>query len=332
MEDLLCAIDFSDVHSMKDRKQDRNSMMYDRRRSVDVLRYTLVIRVDCIMGQPMLRPGEKLSFMEWFCHRSHAILGTFCLGHFFYRFHAFFVDDDESMAFDGLSAREMTLVLSPHLLLQLSGFAFVIPRKRYRDGFRIWPQYRSEALIFSLRSLALMASAWHRRNSNDDSGDHCSTLVPLVFVLLASWLADLVGKYYERTHQRTNTLRDVNTAPFGLIYLAASAQFHANVHIIMMADQYCVQFAALMVVQVTAFFMTLRRKGVINVPLGIALYGMVLVGGMATIAKDLRDRGKFGIGFTLGNAAALLRFEASVNKYVLWLAMANSIAESLCWT
>ncbi|KAL3896490.1 MAG: hypothetical protein SGARI_007153, partial [Bacillariaceae sp.] len=110
-------------------------------------------------------------------------------------------------------------------------------------------------------------------------------------------MADLVGKYFDRIEKRSNTLRDINIAPFAAIYIAAAAQFHANVHIILMKDQICVQFAALMVVQVTAFFMTLRRKGAINVPIGIVLYGIVLIVGMATIVKDLVGRGLLCIGF-----------------------------------
>jgi hypothetical protein len=275
------------------------------------------------MHQPLLRPAAKLSWTEWSYHRLHAILGAYCLGHFLYRFQRFFVEGSASMGLDLLTAREMMALFAAHLALQWSGFAFAIPPKRFRDGFRIWPQYRFEALIFTCRSLGLIVLAWHRgREFEKGSTKNSSVWVPTLFVLSASAAADLVGKFYERTDQRSNTLRDVNMAPIGIIYLAAAAQFHANVHILMMTDQYCVQFAALMIVQVTAFFMTLRRKGAINVPFGIVLYGLVLLLGMATIAKDLLDRGCFGIGFTLGNATALLRFEVSVNKYVIWISTA----------
>lgn len=220
----------------------------------------------------------------------------------------------------------MMAIFLPHVALQVSGFAFDIPQKRYRDGFRIWPQYRWEGLVFVARTMALMGVAWHRKLhgcSYETFNIVCSVWLPVAVVMAASMGADVVSKLYRRSGRQTNTLRDLNEVPPGLIYLAASAQFHANVHCLLNQDQLCVQFAALMVIQLTAFFMTLRRKGVINaVPEGMVLYGTVLIVGMGTIIKDYLRRDILGIGLTLGNVAALLRFNGRLNKYVLWTGIA----------
>ena len=68
--------------------------------------------------------------------------------------------------------------------------------------------------------------------------------------------------------------------------------------------------------------MTLRRKGIISVPQGNILYGLLLIIGMAIIVRDFMDRGILGLGITLGNISALIRFEIRLNKYALWTLVA----------
>ena len=278
------------------------------------------------MPQAFITQRNKLSVQEWFYHRIHALLGFYCLTHFIYRFGIFLGDNDASdMGFEKLTARELVGIFLPHVALQLSGFVFDIPQKRYPDGFRIWPQYRYEALVFVGRSLTLMAIAWHRRVYGcGDGGSHeglirpgCTVWLPAMVVMATSLSADSIASYFQYLGQKSSTLRDL-TAPPGALYLAAAAQFHCNVHCLLTADKLCVQLAALAVVQITSFFLTLRRKGVITVPQGIVLYGLVLVLGMAVIVNDLMDRGILSICFTLGNVAALLRFDFRLNKYALW--------------
>jgi hypothetical protein len=255
----------------------------------------------------------------------------YCLLHFVRRFGILFLGNEKAaddMGFDpnSITTLRVAQIFLPHIALQLSGFAFDIPKKRYRDGFRIWPQYRWEVLVFVTRTMSLMAVAWYRKlNTYTDkihpASNECSPWLPLAIVLAGSMGADTIAQHFAKLGHKTNTLRDINKAPPGLIYLAASAQFHANIHCLLTQDRLCVQVAALMVIQVTSFLMTLRRKGVINVPVGIALYGVVLIVGMVTIVKDLSIRGILGIGLTLGNVAAVLRFDLRLNKYVLWVGM-----------
>ena len=177
-----------------------------------------------------------------------------------------------------------------------------------------------------------MSIAWHRNihgcNSDSSSGEgyliipQCASVwPPAMAVMAASFLADVVTAYFQFLNRASNTLRDVN-APPGLIYLAAAAQFHANVHCLLTLDCLAVQLAALAVVQITAFFMTLRRKSIISVPQGIVLYGILLFMGMAIIVRDLTDRKILGLGITLGNISALVRFDLRLNKYILWTLVA----------
>jgi len=329
------------------------------------------------MAQVFTKPSKRSSLeswfyqitSQWFYQKSHALLGLYCLFHFIYRFNLFFVYERDDMGFGTLTTENLVLVFLPHVLLQLSGFAFDIPEKRYKDGFRIWPQYRWEAVFFAGRSLALMALAWHRNlygsgmigdednDANRSFGQKVTLMAlawhrklngsdigeyeeendanrsfwllsghsvwPAAAIVIATILcADVAAAYFRWLGHESRTLRDQGSVPQGFLYLAAAAQFHANVHCLLTSDKLCVQLTALAVVQITAFFMTLRRNNIINVLQGNILYGLGLVLGMAVIASDLMDRGILGIGITLGNVAALVRFDLGLNKYKLWILVA----------
>jgi len=98
----------------------------------------------------------------------------------------------------------------------------------------------------------------------------------------------------------------------------SSAQFHATVHCILISDNISVQIAALTVVQLSAFGMTMRRKGFISQKEGVFLYALVLVIGMVVIFDDLRRRSIFNLALFLGNLTAVLRMYFGMNKYVMW--------------
>lgn len=283
------------------------------------------------MTQALITPTTKLqSNQEWFYHRIHALLGCYCLAHFIFRFCLFLTDSAASdMGFAALTTNQFIGCFLPHVALQMSGFVFEIPQKRYPDGFRIWKQYRYEALAFCCRTWTLMGVAWYRK-SYGCTGEgtpkelvlsECSVWPAAVIVMATSLAADFIASYFYSLGQGSRTLRDL-TVPPGAMYLAAAAQFHANIHCLLTMDRLCVQLVALAVLQTTAFFMTLRRKSVISVPAGVVLYGLALVLGMAVIVADHLDRGIAGICFTLGNMAALLRFDLRLNKYVLWTLVA----------
>ena len=89
---------------------------------------------------------------------------------------------------------------------------------------------------------------------------------------------DLNSQWY-MTYDRSNysqTIRGLS-APKWSQYLMSSAQFHATIHCLLTSDRLSVQIAALTVVQLSAFGMTLRRKGYITQKEGVVLYALVLV-------------------------------------------------------
>lgn len=147
-------------------------------------------------------------------------------------------------------------------------------------------------------------------------GDGSCSVIPAAFcVVLTMIFADGVAKSYGT--EKSRTIRDLK-APEWSQYLMSSAQFHATVHCILTSDTLSVQIAALTVVQLSAFGMTMRRKGFISQKEGVMLYGLVLLVGMIVIFDDLKRRSLFNLALTLGNLTAVLRMYFGINKYILW--------------
>lgn len=301
------------------------------------------------MGRRLLLTpkGKLLSKGDYWAHRIHACLGGYVLCHLLYRYGLFFFftnhrnyhDHDMGFHHDpGRSGGQVTKSelehymtfakwFLPHLLLQITGFAFPLPPKRHPDGNRIWPQYRWEALIFCCRCISLSFIAWRRKIHNwtlQEDGS-CKSILPAAFCVgLTMILADANSHWYKSHDKGSNysrTIRDLS-APKWAQYLMSSAQFHASIHCLLTSDRLSVQIAALTVVQVSAFGMTLRRKGFISQKEGVVLYALVLVVGMVVIFDDLLRRSLFNLAICFGNLAAVLRMYFGINKYKIWTSIA----------
>ena len=86
----------------------------------------------------------------------HKLLGIGCLGHFAYRFMRYGANDMEFSTAGWLTPA----LLLMHALLSVSSLIFRLPKRRIRDGSRIWPEYRMHSIIFAVRSLSLMLLYW----------------------------------------------------------------------------------------------------------------------------------------------------------------------------
>ena len=154
----------------------------------------------------------KALFTAEDAHHVHKLLGVYALVHFASRYF-FFIrylhqaqseDDDMGFRADWLTFAS----LSPHLLLQLSGLKFFkLPRRRIKEGSRIWPEYRWHALVFASRSLALMGLAAVRQaqaaavSGRADAAGAVAlrphTVPALAIVVAASFAADCVSRWYD---------------------------------------------------------------------------------------------------------------------------------------
>lgn len=190
--------------------------------------------------------------------------------------------------------------------------------------------------------MALISLAWHRKIKhfnnhartdeviNDFDADIIkeqgqgiipSPFVAYTIVMCTMLAADATSHKFQTVGQGSRTLRDLDGSK-GAILLMSAAQFHATLHSLLTNDRLCVQIAALSVVQLSAFGMTLRRKAIISQSQGLVLYGLVLLVGMIVIVDDLYSHGMLGFAIALGNLAAIVRFEWNMNKYWLWSIMA----------
>ena len=208
----------------------------------------------------------KLSTREDRRH-GHKLLGLYALLHFAYRYHAFFAGADD-MGFADQNSWSSAASLTPHLLLQLSGLTFSIPRRRIVTGSRIWPEYRWHALVFTLRSLVLMAMAVRYPHAE-------TCLPPLLVVLCAMAAADTVTAWYARRGESSRTIRDL-AAPAGAQYLMSATQFHATTGCLLTRGRLSVQLVSLCVIQSAAFMMTLQRRGLITHRQDLCLYAGLL--------------------------------------------------------
>mmetsp|Transcript_20767 Transcript_20767/g.48173 ORF Transcript_20767/g.48173 Transcript_20767/m.48173 type:complete len:577 (+) Transcript_20767:295-2025(+) len=132
----------------------------------------------------------------------------------------------------------------------------------------------------------------------------------------------------QQPEQQVGTIRGLKGSN-GFKYLLSATQFHANLHCLCTQDQLSVQWAALTVVQSSAFGMTLRRKCLITHGQGLALYASVLTLGMMVIGHDWHRRGILYSSLTVGNVAALLRMDGGWNKYLLWLVIAALVVPQM---
>jgi len=286
--------------------------------------------------EALLTESSRLSTPKdyWF-HRIHVILGAFVFTHLFHRYYLFFASnppDDHDMGFNNnvrLSAQshdhdyiaQFLNWFLPHLLLQISGFAFQLPRKRHPDGNRIWPQYRWEALMFCLRCLSISFLAWIRKVHGWKLEDGTCSIIPAAIIVFITMLSSDRVVQWHKSHyglKGSRTIRDFGVAPRWSRYLMSSTQFHATVHCLLTSDRLSVQIAALTVVQLAAFGMTLRRKRIISPMEGVFLYSLVLGMGMLVIIDDILRRSFFHLAICLGNATAVLRMNLGMNKYFIW--------------
>ena len=215
-----------------------------------------------------------------------------------------------------------TLVL--HFLLTASSFIFHIPKQRIKDGTRIWPEYRMHAMCFLCRSLAVMGRYWYETKYQLPRNYDYNFIVVIATMIAADLCSASVEAKY-----RSQSVRDVDTPP-AVKFFFSSIQFLATAAYLMGLPRYSFPFLAVMVVQLTPFLATLRRKHLIGRDVGAFLYGVFLVNGYVVShyfspggsVTMLRITTCFGI---VAATWRLMPLPSSVrilqNKYLIWITL-----------
>ncbi|CAB9517804.1 expressed unknown protein [Seminavis robusta] len=244
----------------------------------------------------------------------HKILGVSCLVSFAYRYAHLGATDGNF----GPNFGTLCFILL-HFSLHASSFIFDIPKKRIREGYRIWPEFRWHAMGFTSRSLAFMLLMWQEQMNGishrfPHKSEGCYQEMDLVIVLATCAFADF-GSTIEH---HSNTIRGVTfTDPFEQWY-ASEVQIYLTAYCIVGYRRYTLHLLAISIIQCNAFMMTMRRKNVASQTVLTAIYSLMLVGALVGLTYDDRFSHRTGVGATFGGVASILRLGCGVNKYLLW--------------
>mmetsp|Transcript_12907 Transcript_12907/g.24651 ORF Transcript_12907/g.24651 Transcript_12907/m.24651 type:complete len:352 (-) Transcript_12907:260-1315(-) len=251
----------------------------------------------------------------------HKTLGGLCLLSYAFRLAQVGAAD---MGF--ASHPEWTLpTIALHFLLNASSFVFHIPAVRIKTGYRIWPEYRLHSLVFLCRSLLFIGLVYLEQvHALPSSYRHDLNLLVVLGTMAAADLSsNAQGKY------RSSTIRGFDTPPLAK-YFFSFMQLCATGGCVLGIRRCSTQFIYVIIVQLNAFLMTLRRKNLASHHFLLFLYGVMLTVGYLVCDMDHRFYGggpyvwmaSMCIGFT----ATLLRVGPRLpvlsyiqnNKYLLW--------------
>jgi len=237
----------------------------------------------------------------------HKSLGVFALLHYCWRFARVGRQD---MGFGPTAGTLVCLLL--HAALSCSSLVFSIPQRRIKEGSRIWPEYRLHSIIFALRSLAYLLLLWAERVAGAAEPWHCGNVAIVFGALLA---ADAASRSCGEEF-RSRTIRDMDVPNPLLQFGFSCVQLHATTAILLGTRRFSAQFVILLVIQFTAFMMTLRRKNIVSHEVWVGTYGAILASGFAVCTYDVLYHNNVFFFNALGNTMCLLRFGAlRVNKY-----------------
>ena len=245
----------------------------------------------------------------------HKILGISCLLHAIFRLAQVGPKD---MGFGPTPATAACILM--HAILSMSSFLFRIPNAR-RGGalsYGMWNEYRLQSIVFTMRSLAMMLLIWAEGFFGLATNYGLNAII-----LFASLAASDICSWSVGPKGRSRTVRDLD-APHTTRLLFSIMQIQTTSALMLGQRRFSMHFIFVLVMQLNAFLMTLRRKNIIPYWSAVALYAAMTILGSATVLYEtsISQPGLFLVGNVLGNAAAVLRIGFRAPKYPMWLGMA----------
>jgi hypothetical protein len=178
----------------------------------------------------------------------HKILGFGCLIHYGYRFYL-------KIRFDTMYLHVNSYSHLFHLGLSLSSFIFKVPVKRFLNKTIIWKELQLHNIIFTSRSVFLIYHNILFTNYNINF-----YITKLVIIYSHHYLADIVSNKY--INNELTTTRDIR-GNYGNKTFYAISQIIATTNLLLnnCPDS---SFVIMFPIQLSAFLMTLVRKGIIS--------------------------------------------------------------------
>ena len=238
----------------------------------------------------------------------HKILGFGSLIHYGYRFYLKILYND--MLF------KCNIIPSLHLGLSLSSFIFKVPTYRYLSRTIIWKELQLHNIIFTSRSVFMMYhSLFFNDNNNDDKYNYY--ISRLIIIMTHHYLADIVTSKYQ--NNELTTTRDIKYDNINKYLIKINKSFYAISQIIatttlLLSKNPDNGFSIMFPIQLSAFLMTLVRKGIISNNQWHFIYtGSLILPYLINRNGLIADSNNIRI-FALLHI--LLRFGLNTNKYL----------------
>lgn len=235
----------------------------------------------------------------------HALLGASVLFSFVYNYYGALVAGRWHVG---------VWFMALHTLLSLSSFFFRVPKKRVaRSPTTIYQEYRAHALVFTLRSFGVWIL-------NTLTPTH--TILRLLLVLATSGCADWVSGWLGTPGNTTvrgdstKVKRDWRVRliiPWYSVYQVVAAASHVHPR----CNHPFFGFNSLGAIQVSAFCMTLHRKGKIRWYTHAVVYSLTLLLSLTVVWMYTRH---MVVDFWVPTLGVVLgRVWLGKSKYVLWV-------------
>mmetsp|Transcript_16030 Transcript_16030/g.34708 ORF Transcript_16030/g.34708 Transcript_16030/m.34708 type:complete len:356 (-) Transcript_16030:1586-2653(-) len=245
----------------------------------------------------------------------HKILGLICLLHFIYRFGLFALTG--SMGFERQNVVFVVGCMACHMALSGSALVFKLPKSRVKtDRPMIWPEFRAHNILFAYRPIiAIMAFKILAVLGLKQWQAVAGTI--LIFTTLVC--SDLVSKHFQskdRTMRGMPYPEGTSTADMARIKrFHAIAQFQATIST-MVGMEFA--FMTLMPVQISAFLMTLVRKGLIGPRQWHLLYAFTLVLPYIMMSRVFSANIALLPFYTITSFGSRTRLKYNINKFIIW--------------
>lgn len=185
----------------------------------------------------------------------HKIMGFGCLVHYGYRFSLKFLYNDMYLKPDIFPAI--------HLGLSLSSFIFKVPKYRYLSRTIIWKELQLHNIIFTSRSIFMIYHSFLFNNQ-----DIYKYYISRLFIIMSHhYLADIVTTKYQ--NNELTTTRDIKYDNGNKYLIKINKCFYAISQLIatttlLLSTNRDNGFSIMFPIQLSAFLMTLVRKGLIT--------------------------------------------------------------------
>lgn len=273
---------------------------------------------------------QQLLFTHHDKYHLHKSLGFLCLFHYFVRI--FWLIKYGTMFFYYNSIYTLATPIC-HLLLSVSSFIFHVPKNRFDSKIIIWKELQLHNIVFTSRSAILMLYSVLFNTYDKNNKNYILHLIARLFIVgVHHYAADIITNKYSINYKTTT--RDINWENIPNSYKIYMKKYYAicqllalNALLLSECDKTgrCFLESAFIImfpIQLSAFLMTLVRKGIISNIYWHVFYSISL---MTPYLITINNMNIVETNYTINIKKILpimfifLRLKFNVNKYLLMI-------------